>query len=367
MTVNQASSLSLPWIAVIVALLLPASSGLSVCEMCRPRELRNAPGVGIDLTMAYRTAAIHFKNGTTRDLIKIDGTQEYRSAMRMIADDAQNGNSTSWEWYRFISGKLHQLINPPAVPIAELPDDWVYAIAAMLSEIKSAALDTLVPPLKYNYVRLTWPDFEADTGHIYKGRFELACRVAGLEGIGQGNIASYYALQHEGTYESDQAAMLVISYNAASLGITLNTLVDGDADCPWPLRLVEDGDHAAEHALLQKDPAKYWHEVRDLLRTAIGNETVDCLLLLGSHARDPGLFRAVRDVLEGQPGINLSILDRYNPAIPHDSQDEDEPLFTVAREGSIVARYGMETGFYVCIELPSCIASDEEQDGHSEL
>ncbi|GFF44128.1 hypothetical protein IFM46972_07445 [Aspergillus udagawae] len=161
--------------------------------------------------------------------------------------------------------------------------------------------------------------------------------------------------------------MLVINYNAASLGITLNTPMDGDRDFPWPLRLAEDGGHAAESELAQNDPAKFWHEVRDLLRTVIGNETVDYLLLLDSHARDPGLFQAVKDVLEDQADINLSILDRYNPAIPHDSQDEDEPLFTVARAASRIARFGMETGFHACIEPPSCIASDQEEDAHSEL
>jgi hypothetical protein len=314
--------------------------------------------------------------------------------MRTIADDAQNvrnGMESSmktilllpqkqrinWrlarEWRRFISEKFHQIIellNPPAVRIEELPDDWVYTIASMLSKIKSAALDTLVPPLQYNYVHLTWPDFEADTGHIYKDRFGLACRLAGLGGIGEGNIgniASKYALLYERTRESDLAAMLVINYNAASLGITLNTLMEGDRDFPWPLRLVEDSGHAAEDELLQTDPANNWREVRDLLRTVIGDEIVDYLLLLGSHARDPGLFQAVRDVLEGQPDVDLSILDRYNPAIPRESQDKDEPLFTVAREASRVARFGMETGFQHCIELPSCIALQAEEDGHSEL
>jgi hypothetical protein len=134
--------------------------------------------------------------------------------MRMIPDDAQNVRngmeSSMWErlqlllkladqhrktiwlppqkqrinwrlvreWRRFIAEKFHELINlinPTAVRIEELPDDWVYTIASMLSKIKSAALDTLVPPLQYNYVHLTWPDFEADTG-IY--RIASGLRVA---------------------------------------------------------------------------------------------------------------------------------------------------------------------------------------------
>lgn len=81
----------------------------------------------------------------------------------------------------------------------------------------------------------------------------------------------------------------------------------------------------------------------------IGNETVNYLVLLGSHARNLGLFKAVKDILEGQPDVDLSILDRYDPAISRDSQDEDEPLFTVAREASIVAKSGIETGFHYCI------------------
>jgi hypothetical protein len=37
-----------------------------------------------------RTAAIHYKNGTTRDLGKFDGNPEYLLAMKTLAEDAQN-------------------------------------------------------------------------------------------------------------------------------------------------------------------------------------------------------------------------------------------------------------------------------------
>ncbi|KAL3483444.1 hypothetical protein BJX62DRAFT_220275 [Aspergillus germanicus] len=50
------------------------------------------------LTSATSTAAVHFKNGTTRDLVKIDGSAEYRAAMRQITQDAsdnRNGLSSS--------------------------------------------------------------------------------------------------------------------------------------------------------------------------------------------------------------------------------------------------------------------------------
>ncbi|KAJ5134795.1 hypothetical protein N7476_002000 [Penicillium atrosanguineum] len=210
--------------------------------------MQTAPGIGIDLTMAYGAAAINFHNGTTRNLIQIHGSQEYRSAMKTLSEDAQNvrngKNSTMkrielplpnkvlndwwspWMWYRFLSDKLQPILNGRVVPPEEeQPDDWVYTVAYMLSKIKSTAIDPIEPPLKFNYVLLSWPDFEFDTGHLYRGRIQLACRLAGLELMPRSNVVSVFAPASEYNDEwgnQAEATMLVISYNAASLGITWN-------------------------------------------------------------------------------------------------------------------------------------------------
>ncbi|CEL09574.1 hypothetical protein ASPCAL12709 [Aspergillus calidoustus] len=79
----------------MASIVLSASSlegicGCTQCPECKPPGQRSAPGVGIDLTMAYATAAMQFKNGTVRDLAKIDGSAEHSAAMRAITADATN-------------------------------------------------------------------------------------------------------------------------------------------------------------------------------------------------------------------------------------------------------------------------------------
>ncbi|KAL3494675.1 hypothetical protein BJX62DRAFT_197147 [Aspergillus germanicus] len=56
---------------------------------CIPSTRQDAPGVGIDVTMAYVAVAIHFENGTTSDLARVDGSPEYLAAMRSLAENAK--------------------------------------------------------------------------------------------------------------------------------------------------------------------------------------------------------------------------------------------------------------------------------------
>lgn len=249
----------------------------------------------------------------------------------------------------------------------EPPDEWVYAVAAMLSNIKSVAMDPVNPPLQYNHVLLTWPDFEADTGHIYKDRFRLACHLAGLEQLPRSNVVSFYALQSEWV-DQNPSAMLVISYNAASLGITLK--YRSPDSIAFPEQLVESPQHGAEHTLRDTDPARYWAEVKVLLETVIGTRTVDCLLLLGSHAPDPSLLQAIKDVVQRHQESDPSIPNCCMLSVSQGEGDEDSPMFTAARRASEVARIGMETGSFMWKEPDDGVTMSSEgvQDkGHSEL
>lgn len=272
-----------------------------------------------------------------------------------------------WAWYSFLSDKLrlHGLYHSPMTP-EEVPDEWVYAVATMLSNVKSVVMDSMNPPLQYNHVLLAWPDFEADTGHIYKGRFSLACHLAGLKELPRSNVASFYALQSK-LVDENLPAMLVISYNAASLGITLNW---NDPDTfAFPEQLVESTQHGAESALLDIDPARYWEEVKVLLKRVIGAGPLECLLLLGSHASDPSLLQAIKDVIERRQGSGPSIPQCGIPSRSQGTEDEDNPVFAVARRASEVAKVGMETGFFRCMEPDAVTMSNEQvQDRrHSEL
>jgi len=110
---------------------------------------------------------------------------------------------------------------------------------------------------KYPFTPLSMPDFEADTGHIYKLPFQIAAQEAGLELFQSANIASrsalaYYGIEDcYGPYESPYPGcpsadervnvVLSVSYSGASLGVTLLTrwMTERMWGTFWPSRLSE--------------------------------------------------------------------------------------------------------------------------------
>ncbi|KAL2813981.1 hypothetical protein BJX63DRAFT_207085 [Aspergillus granulosus] len=388
------------WHWLILALMVISASskeyicGGSPCYECSPPGKLHAPGVGIDLTMAYATAAIHFSNGTTRDLAKIDGSPEYRAAMRAITQDApniRNGLDSSmervyfqdptwrnpyplnkywkqpWAWWynlliwrrELVNGFYHQ--NPPEY----FSDDWIRAITAMLSEVKSAAVDPIDPKLDFNEVSLSWPDALYGTRQIHEERFRLACYLAGLKSIRYaGTIVSKAALEYEGVdiygdelSPAEPTTVLVISYNAASLGITLWTReVYNDLQ---PLRAIESPAYGADYAQYG-DSRKYWAQAQDLMEDIIKGEPVDYVLLLGSHSQDPTLLNALKEVIDHHNNIQLSVMDRYLLPDLDLQQDKNRLLFYGARAAAAIARVGIETNFEYCWQPDWCILDEEE-------
>ncbi|KAL3468059.1 hypothetical protein BJX64DRAFT_246807 [Aspergillus heterothallicus] len=391
------------WLVVASVLLLASSKELicggTPCPECFPPGRRSAPGVGIDLTMAYATAAIHFRNGTIRDLVKIDGSPEYRAAMRAITADAPNvrsGLNSSlervhfqdptwrnpypiskywnfpWAWWYNLKIWRRQLFDSfrHQTPPEYFSDDWIRAITAMLSEVKSTALDTLDPPLDFNNVYLSWPDALYYTTQIHVGRFRLACHLAGLKSLERvGRIVSMLSLEQEGIdffpehlNEDDIKAAMVISYNAASLGMILyNT---DEFDDLQPMRALESPAHSAEHAQ-HDNSGDYWNQVQDLLETAIEEEPVDYVLLLGSHAQDLSLLSALKDVLDRHENVKSSVLDRYMSPDFGLGEDNDKLLFHGARGAAATARFGMEEHMdYHCYMPAWCIPDGNDPMRH---
>jgi hypothetical protein len=240
------------------------------------------------------------------------------------------------EWWWTLRAWLTTQPLPETAPDPYQPDRWVDVVADTLSTIKSEILDPL-GSTGYDRVFTTWPDFEAGTGSLYRVRFRLACRRAGLHHL-DGEIISWHALGYDGIVveqggdEDDQAsgprAMLVISYNAASLGITLNIR---DGGIIWPRRLVE----RPEHGAALNNDSTYWESFKHLLEDVIQDEPVDHILILGSHAYDADLIQAIHDVLEQHENINSSILERYHGPSAN-IHDEYLPVFMAARQAAAV-------------------------------
>ncbi|CZR67395.1 uncharacterized protein PAC_17294 [Phialocephala subalpina] len=56
-----------------------------ICNGCVPRELVHAPGIGIDLSSSYGTAAIRYHNGTVIDVGRVEGSTEYKDLMNRLS------------------------------------------------------------------------------------------------------------------------------------------------------------------------------------------------------------------------------------------------------------------------------------------
>ncbi len=271
--------------------------------------------------------------------------------------------------YRFLVQHIQRAVPSlrPKRPI--YTDPWITPIQGMLSEIKSA-IQTVEHPITHNLVILSYPDFEADTGHIHLAILQIACEQAGLEEFAAVSQLSsraalgYYQIRDcddddvpdpycHGLPEERIDTVLAINYNGVSLGTTLLTRWLGML---FPVRVGEHFNHGADTLLRHDNPTKYWEEVKAFMEEAIKDEKVDHLMLLGSHATDNDLLGAVREIFEvhGYGTTWQKYLAKF------DTAGSEEHLFAAARGAARVARNGMIDGFDACWVPETCPKPDDE-------
>lgn len=254
------------------------------------------------------------------------------------------------------------------IPIPLPIPDHVIAISSMLATLRSSVLDQLDPPLKYNQVALSIPDIpEPKRG--YTNPFKTACHLAGLD-MFVILIASNQALLYNDVKDWHGPGneppphinffyprnMLTISYNPASLGITLHTR-DEEGWVSW--------DPMVHHSTLLgadsvHETTGYWDEVRELLVEVIGDAPVDYIQLIGSHAHDRSLIQVLQNVIASRGNINPAVIDRYIQGNVSE-KDQEAALFASANHAAIRARYGMLTGFETCLIPKRCPVDDDKQ------
>ncbi|KAF9883081.1 hypothetical protein FE257_004115 [Aspergillus nanangensis] len=330
------------------------------CDECRPLDLQRAPGVGIDLTTAYIAASIRFRNGTSRPLGVINGTSDYRAAMKLVVEQraaatdisflpyiqslrSAHAHSKSWLWWvpNIWPDQAAEALIPDSIPIP----DHVTAISSMLAILKSSVLDQLDPPLKYNNIVLSMPDISDRQGE-YADQFEISGYLAGLQPFrcwAASRDALYYNGVEDWTGPGNKPPphidffyprnILTVSYNPnLTLGADKVDKVIG-----------------------------YWDEVRRLLVDRIRDAPLDYIQLIGSHAYDRGLIQALRDVIGSRDNIDPAVLDRYTQDNAS-KQNKEEALFASADGAAKVARYGMLGGLEGCFNPYHCPDDDDYEE-----
>ncbi|KAG4441782.1 hypothetical protein IFR05_002706 [Cadophora sp. M221] len=242
-----------------------------ICDESPPVELQTAPGFAIDLAMAYGTASVKFFNGTLINIANIDGTSQYRTAMRMLAEDSlavTNKSQKTLPPIEYIPpGRMLRLF-PIGIP-------FLYPL-----DLKTAINNTV--PLSYPYFKLTIPDI-ITFSYKHRGRFQTAAEKPGLEYVMYAHDESRTAMEYQGI----DNCMNKVPHKPC--GRSINTMATVSLTGAYGLIGV-------------REPGVYWREIEDKVAKLIHDETVDRVLVFGDQG----------DNTDFQNGMSVGLL-RSNP------------------------------------------------------
>ncbi|KAK6344604.1 hypothetical protein TWF718_006562 [Orbilia javanica] len=278
-----------------------------ICDACRPIDIVNSPGetlnplrahryrsktrtlrltiyastlnltgIGIDLALGYGVAVLHYGNGTTVDVAKIEGDEAYVNAMKWFAEESllipnPGPDSDPWArkdipafayppgppinddikfWQGIFDGTI--VLNQteektperppppytrPGINLALLPEQlkiWVEAVSPLISALKTQV--DAVHKLAYPAISLSIPDFCFHLSSC-RANFGAAAHAAGFDTILPTMFASEAAIyQHPApqlkdlsNYLEDEDEVLdsiveealVVDYSQAAISVTL--------------------------------------------------------------------------------------------------------------------------------------------------
>ncbi|KAF3931331.1 hypothetical protein ABW19_dt0207182 [Dactylella cylindrospora] len=359
--------------------------------------------------MSYGTAAIRYANGTIIDVVKINGTEEYISALRLMADDVKiPREESSFEWlpgvedflyhqeeescrgglgfwrrtnliYRYITSGFQEQIGVQRVPrAATLPGPsllpakhvpWMDAVTSMISDLKAATED--IQPMNNPTVVISLPDFIQPRWDPYVGYFTLASLRAGVHlrvsiswwaalvsaRIPGFCLGDFWVSPCRGQGDSNRE-VLVVDYSGRNLGLTVAS--KGWDDTHWPRSVVVRRDLGAGQLIGkgQIEQEVYWSQVKNLFQSTVGPDLVPKIghvFFTGDAAAiTPELYDVVREVFKDNPFIN----DQWFNRSPQDC------VFGASRLNAKIGRRRMRHGSGECIYRwnPICPRGEPDVD-----
>ncbi|KAK6544841.1 hypothetical protein TWF694_001522 [Orbilia ellipsospora] len=371
---------------------------------CRPVELLNAPGVGIDLTTKYGAVAIHYPNDTIIDVAKVNGNVNYISALRYMVDDdmamMEGKPSTLQHVPRF--AKFPKRDPPPGVlglkrdsTLSMLLERIIYGSHRRLeydsipTEVLKPDLSTLRPKtqniimaISEMMAKLMFEVREIESlnnvavaiaipGGLsgYSEYFEAAALEAGLA------IIRLYSYRPKGFYRSDQVEacknatkldcnydkwdfkssdicnkMLSIQYDNKALVISWGT-IDRYLKRLY-LRKTFFHDLGHKDFLQSKQKREYWDVVKSSLANMIEPTQLNDVLILkisGDAESEPELLSFLKETFQDNPCLKEG---RYLLPL----QDR---IFGEARDRAYSARFWMKDGYLGCLPNSACPGVEE--------
>ncbi|MCJ1472718.1 hypothetical protein MMC13_001367 [Lambiella insularis] len=371
--------------------------------------------VGFDLTTGYgyasndylylnnlivtSTAAVKFRNGSFATVAKINGSEEYISAMKQMAYDVERIKADltptilslpSWfgvpekqhpdtPMVQFMKSLWQTVAKYTSVTQKKTKendlwaqakeDPWTIAVAGMIRQLKDTTEANL--GIDVTKVILSYPTYLVKVNNEFIGNFRAACQLVGVQEFRASAIASLrvvelYGIRATGSDEEANGERpgpevenaLVISYSDAGLE---GSLLTGEAGVLFPHQAESERfDLGAGSGLRTTNASAYWGALEEYVRKSISPlapNQVARLVLLGDRATDPMFLRSLARLFTSN---SLTKTEAYEwPA--------EEHLFAAARGAAAVARVGLQSNWEYCIPLDYCARNPEETDHAREL
>ncbi|KAL5599148.1 hypothetical protein FOVSG1_006960 [Fusarium oxysporum f. sp. vasinfectum] len=117
------------------------------CADCLPASVHDAPGIGFSLSLSSGTAAVHFYNGTVKNIASIPANPEYAALMKRLANSPPPPPPSRWEKLR---RSFNKKIGRPATPDVGI----IATILVSLRDVTSIAVTSPLDRVAVSHLRI---------------------------------------------------------------------------------------------------------------------------------------------------------------------------------------------------------------------
>ncbi|KAF5718961.1 hypothetical protein FGLOB1_1375 [Fusarium globosum] len=358
------------------------------CADCLPASVHDAPGIGFSLSLSSGTAAVHFYNGTVKNIASIPASPEYAALMKRLANSPPPPPLSRREKLR---RSFNKKIGWPATPDVGL----IATMLVSLRDVTSAAVTSPLDRVAVSHSRiqgLAEPDLWDALEHarirpwvaagLPRPKVVLPLPAAGgypsqllesyavFAGHGKG-LCKHYKNFWQCEEEQDNVpleATLVVGITPTDLRGEIIRTWSAFTDLQ-PRR----GDRTfvdLELGLATSENPDFWARVTERLQGFCGavpkGFRLDTILLTGENATHPAFLQALRSALIGNGYLQGESDSKVKiPYVPEGGAVID-PVFASARGAAQYARWRQEAPIG-CEEQDRCKEERRRQGKHVEL
>ncbi|KAF4331780.1 chitinase [Fusarium beomiforme] len=359
------------------------------CADCLSASVHDAPGIGFSLSLSSGTAAVHFYNGTVKNIAFIPANPEYAALMKRLANCPPPPPLS--RWYK-LQRSFNKKIGRPATPdvgiiatiLVSLRDVTSIAVTSPLDRvavshprIQGLAEPDLWDALEYAHIRpwvaagLPRPKVVLPLPAAGGYPSQLLESYAVFAGHGKG-LCKHYKNFWQCAEEQDNVPLettLVVGITPTDLRGEIIRTRSAFTDLQ-----PKHGDRAFVDLELglatSEDKRDFWARVTERLQGFCGTVPegfrLDTILLTGENATHPAFLQALRSALVSNGYLQRESDSGEKISFVHEGGAVIDPVFASARGAAQYAKWRQEAPIG-CEEQDRCEEERRRQGKHVEL